>query len=296
MNRTDDIKYSPSFKLKLALCVLLLFPSVSARGFDFETTRSKAMGGVNYSTPDDASILMMNPAGLAGVSALSLYLDYSENDVEQVKASVILPLQGTGLGFAWARNGLNREYGEFISAGVGRRLFSGAPDTYLDVGFDIRLVRSEVTLDSECASCGVTKMSDSDITGDMGISLRPFPVVSFRFIGKNIREIDLYEGESAIWRRKAFFGVTIHLREKLSVSWERDLSGSGASDRYGFLFRTVLPLELMAGFINGSACGGARAIIGPIRFSLAFSPDGEDGVETLISTELINGDRREAYQ
>ena len=63
------------------------------------------------------------------------------------------------------------------------------------------------------------RLSESDVTGDIGIILRPLPVVSFRYIDEKVRKTDKLDYDSDIIGEKGRrVGATLYLRDKLVVS------------------------------------------------------------------------------
>ena len=279
------------YSLIAVVVICLLVWAGSSSGVTMETTRSEAMGGTRTSFPDEASVVFLNPAAISNVYKTLFYSDYSNNRIREVKAAFAVPLEKLGIGLSLcSRRNDENEVADYIAVGVSKMIFSGTPDTYIEIGANFRIERFAFDFYSGCSACGKTRLSDSDVTGDIGIILRPLPLVSFRYIDEKARKTDKLDYDSDIIGEKGRrVGATLHLRDKLVVSWEREYRDSSVINHYGFCLKTGVPLELMGGFSGGAISGGARLKWGFLRVSFAFSQDGKEGIHQRISFEIAPG-------
>jgi len=288
MNRqSHKLLFSRLFLFSVCNFLFLLLSGKSA-GVSFQTTSSEGMGGTGGFFKGDPSAVFLNPAASADIDRLSFYGDYSQRENQEFKASLVFPLESSRLSMFYARRDCGNETADFLSVGIARTVFEGAPDTYLQAGADIRIARSLTEVYSPCDLCGISKMSDSGITAALAVIVRPVPVIAFRLVVSNIRSMDKLKGSSCVdWRRSGRIGATIYLRDKIIINWDREFFNGCYCDNYGFGLRTRIPLEIMSGFSRGSVYGGVRADLGFIRAALSFVPVSDDNVESRISFEFI---------
>jgi hypothetical protein len=279
------------YSLIAVVVICLLVWAGSSFGVTLQATRSEAMGGTRTAFPDEASVVFLNPAAISNIDETLFYSDYSNNRIREVKAAFVVPLEKLGIGLSLcSRRNDENEAADYIAAGVSKIIFSGTPDTYIEIGANFRIERFAFDFYSGCSACGKTRLSESDVTGDIGIILRPLPVVSFRYIDERVRKTDKLDYDSDIIGEKGRrVGATLYLRDKLVVSWGREYRDSSVINHYGFCLKTGVPLELMAGFSGGEISGGARLKWGFLRVSFAFSQDGKEGIHQRISFEIAPG-------
>ncbi|MDZ7860216.1 MAG: hypothetical protein U5O15_06060 [Candidatus Krumholzibacteriota bacterium] len=272
-----------------AVCVSVCSRSASA--YIIRTTRSESMGGTRESFNNDASVIFLNPAAVSNIDVPLFYFDYTGNHISGMKGAFVYPLKEMEMGFSFyrRRNKLN-EAAESVAAGISKKLFSGTPSTYLEIGATLRIDRFIFDIYSGCSSCNETRVSDSDITGDIGIIIRPVPPVSFRYTAAGLRERNKLDYDSDVLsERGSWFGATLYLKEKLLVSWEGEYRGSHLINHYGFCLETGAPLELMAGFSEGFISGGVRLRWNFIRSSVAFFRNNKGNIQGRVSLELEPG-------
>ncbi len=290
MNRQGHKLFFSRIILFTLCSLLVLLLSGRSAGVSFQTTTSEAMGGTAGAFQGDASAAFLNPAAPADIDKLSFYGDYSERENREFKASAVFPLETSRLSMFYARSDCGNERADFMAVGIARTIYEGAPDTYLQAGADIRIARTLTEVHSSCALCGISRMSDSEITAGLAIIVRPVPVIAFRLVGSNMRAMDKLEGSSCVdWRRSGRIGATIYLRDRIIINWDREYFDGSFTDYYGFGLRTQVPLEIMSGFSKGSVYGGVRVDLGFIRTSLSFGPVSANGVGSRISFEFIPG-------
>ena len=273
----------------VVICVLVWPGSTS--GYTLQTTMSEAMGGTFTTVPGEVSVIFLNPAAISNIDKSLFYLDYTNSKIREVKAAVAVPLENLGVGLLWySRSNEENEVVDGIAAGVSKKIFRGTPDTYIEVGVNFRIERFAFDFYSGCSSCGQTRLYDSDIKGDIGIIIRPLPLISFRYVAEGLRESDKLDYDSDILGEKSGrFGATLFLKENLAISWERGYRNNPGINHYGFCLKTGVPLELMAGFSEEAISGGVRLKWGFMWASFAFSQDGGGDIHQRISFEIAPG-------
>ncbi len=246
------------------------------------------MGQAFVSLGDDASTVFINPAGLVTVGSMSLYGDYGEppdvNVSSEAKGCMVLPVGGISAGAGWYRLGRTDGVTEnLFVAGIARTLLRGTQGSFLSVGASLRTGR--ILSDPICGACG-GRISESAITGDLGVMLRPLPILSLGYSVINVRKAGFdIEGES--WPRTSRWGVSYFWEEKVVISYGQEHTGGETKRQYGFSVRTALPLELMGGFSDGNVSGGVRLLIDRFRAGAAFTSSERYGVEFSVSLEIL---------
>lgn len=278
--------------LLLALILIVCRPLSLSAQFENATvgTRSQAMGAAFVALADDASALFLNPAGLVLATGVTVYGDYSEppgeKRISEAKADAVLPVGGTVFGAGWYRSGFEdgTVENQFV-AGVARRIVEGTQGSFLSVGASVRVGR--ISYDREC-DCRDGRGAVSEATGDLGIIIRPLPVISFGYAIESIREtvFDI-RGDEFTWHRKSRWGFSYFWEKRLAVSFEQEHLPGRLRRHYGFVLRTSVPLELLAGFSDEEVSGGARWMNDRFRASVAFASGGEAGLTTRLGIELL---------
>ena len=288
------------------LCIILLVPCLpegaasAVSPYDelisiqiARTTRSQAMGLSFPSIGEGASTLFINPAGLVAVRGMALYGDYTEGDVLYpngcARGCLALPLGrfAAGAGFFNKDSGGAGRWNVFL-AGAAWRIMEGAKDSFLSIGAAAKIARISGETSSDCDICGPAGTDDTGITADIGVIVRPLPMVSIGCSSANLFEKDfetdgLADGR---WRRHTRVGLSWLLQDRIIVSWDRSYYGPMKRDHYGISVRTSVPLELMTGFYDEKITGGVRFTQRRFDLSVAFSPDGDGRLAASVSAEV----------
>jgi hypothetical protein len=274
----------------LVACVLAVLPARLSASFErsIHGTRSRAMGQAFVSLGDDASTLFINAAGLVTVGSMTLYGDYGEppdmNVSSSAKGCMVLPVGGVSAGAGWYRLGRTDGITEnLFVTGIAKTLLRGTQGSFLSVGATLRAGR--ILSDPVCGTCG-GRISESAITGDLGVMLRPLPILSIGYSMVNVRNAG-FGFIGASWPRTSRWGVSYFWEEKVVISYGQEHAGGETRRQYGFSVRTALPLELMGGFSDGNVSGGMRLLIDRFRASAAFSSSERYGVEFTVSLEIL---------
>lgn len=288
------------------LCIVLLVPclpegtTAAVSPYDelipiqiARTTRSQAMGLSFPSIGEGASTLFINPAGLVAVRGMALYGDYTEGDVLYpngcARGCLALPFGrfAAAAGFFNKNSGGAGTWNVFL-AGAAWRIVEGAQDSFLSIGATAKIARVSGEISSDCDVCGPAGTGDTGVTADVGVIVRPLPMVSIGCSSANLFEKDFETDGPADgrWRRHTRVGVSWLLQDRIIVSWDRCYYGSMKRNHYGISVRTSVPVELMTGFYDEKVTGGMRFTNRRFDLSAAFSPDGEGRLTASFSAEI----------
>jgi hypothetical protein len=195
-----------------------------------------------------------------------------------------MPVGGAVIGAGWYRLGRRDGITEnLFVAGVAKTFLEGTKGSFLSVGANVRAGR--ILADPVCSSCG-GRSSESAVTGDLGVMLRPLPIISIGYSVVNVRKAG-FELPGANWPRTSRWGISYFWQEKVVISYGQEHTGEEVRRQYGFSIRTALPVELCGGFSDGNVSGGTRILIDRFRAAAAFSASERYGVEFTVSLEIM---------
>ena len=250
-------------RLPLLILLFSLAPSSSQAYFESSCTsaRSLAMGGAFAALGDDASSLYINPAGLFLIDSYIIYGEYGEPSSgpseRDGKLELVVPFGrvAAGLG-AYRNNHIDGSTAEQIVTGFSARILEGTQDSYFSIGGNIRAGRISYSILCGCAD---DRVSNTGVTGDLGFILRPLPVISFGYAVNNIFDVDIETDDSSgNWQRIHRWGISLFWEQKVVISYDQEHSAGKVRNSFGFTYKTVVPLELMAGFSEELISGGIR--------------------------------------
>lgn len=273
------------FLLIITLSPVAVYPQFEGAALG---ARSQAMGGSFVSLGDDASTLFVNPSALVTAETLVLYGEYGDA-VEggrpgEAKLDVLLPSRYAAFGAGWYHRGPHHGSSENLFVlGIARRILEGSEGSFFSVGMSLRLGR--ISHESSCACAGAGD-SESEVTGDVGLVLRPLPVISFGYSIENLREAE-FESNDTAWRRVHRWGISYFWEEKVVLSFEQEHRFDTVIRHYGFSVRTAVPLEVMAGLSKQRVTGGLRWIGDRLRVTLSFMAGDDGGIMTKAALEVF---------
>jgi hypothetical protein len=275
------------------LQVFLPVPAFPAPGF-FEHShigaRSLAMGGAFTALGDDASTVFTNPAGLFQMKTITAYGDYgwpsTGNGRDELRLCLALPFGQNGAGVGWYRSGrTDGSAADLIVAGVSRRLIEGTQGSFLSLGANLRAGRISA---GEWCACTDGGNSDAAVTFDLGIILRPLPVISFGYTVENASDTDIeIDGAGGHWDRVHRWGISYFWEEKFVFSYEQEHCAGRVVRHYGFGLRATVPLEMMAGFTEERVTGGLRWLGDRFTVTASFISGGDAPLELRAAVELF---------
>ncbi len=275
------------------LVAILILPQTLHAQFEgaFSSTRSTALGGMFTPLADDPSALFANCAGLVNSASPVLYGDFSESSGEGygvgTMIGVVYPAPWFTVGAGWHRLGLSggdiRDENVLI-AGLARKILENTGGSYFSVGAAAKLGRLAYESSCDCPGSGA---SESRVTGDIGLILRPLPVISIGYSMLTVREEDFEEyGSPRTWNRVNKWGISYFWEERVAVGFEQRRSSGRTTYHYGLAVRTSTPIEILGGFDDGDVQGGIRWVDESVRISAAFGSDGDGGVSARASIEV----------
>lgn len=288
-------------KLFLAIVVPCLLSAQAAAHVEQSALvlRARALGGAFVSRADDPSTIFVNPAGMASSELCAMYVEYGEparaRAGNESRLALVAGMDKTHFGLGWYRfGGADGASGNLFIAGAARKLIEGTPGSFLSIGASTSV--GGASIGSPC--CGTGRTSWSKVTGDVGLIVKPLPVISFAYaIGNALNEHLDMPGDVDRWGRAQRWGVSYFWEERIVLSFEEDFFSGRTTFHYGFSFRTAVPIELMAGFSDGNTTGGIRWLGRGFRAAVAFSSDEERGTTWTGSCEIAyRQDEKEGSQ
>ncbi len=250
--------------------------------------RAQAMGGAFVAVADDGSAVFINSAGMVSTRLADAYLEYGEptgnSGLRGWGASLGAPAAGTSFGLGWYRSDAREAFTDdrfFLAAA--RMIAEGTPGSFLSIGAGLGVAR--VSFDEPLRGAGGNS-STSVVTGDVGLILKPLPIISFGYSMRNVRGVDLDAARGAPFGREQRWGVAYYWENTVIMSFEGQRAGQTTELHYGLSVKTALPLELMAGFSAGSASGGVRWAGSRIRAIVSFAADGAGAVTASAACEI----------
>jgi hypothetical protein len=250
------------------------FENVSA------VARSQAVGGAFVSLADDASALFANPAGIVLAGPLAGYVDYDEPagaaGARESRLAACMAAGKTSFGLGWYRQGRAGGSDNLFLAGAAYRLLEGTQGSLISLGANAAVGRAS----GEWTACpaGGTPCprgsSGAQLTGDVGVIVRPLPVISLAYSAANVFGVPASGGtEETSWRRVQRWGASYFWEDRVVLSFAEEHSAGRTIPRYGISVKTAHPIELMAGFSDGGASGGIRWTGARCGAVIAFSAD-----------------------
>ena len=277
----------------LILAACMVIPQTLHAQFEevSTSTRSTALGGMFTHVADDASALFINSAGLVNSASPVLYGDFSESSAagygSETMIAAIYPAPWITVGAGWYRRGLSGgdidDENVFI-AGIAKKLLTNTGGSYLSVGAAMKAGRLAYGSSCDCPAGG---SSESDVTGDLGLILRPLPVISIGYSLITLKEVDFGDyGSARSWERSSRWGISYFWENRVVVGFEQQRSAGRTTYHYGLAVRTSTPIEILAGYDDGDVQGGVRWVDEILLVSVAFGSGGDGGIHARASIEL----------
>lgn len=300
LNRTSDlpnrITLSKSFGLFSILYLIStasIFWSVSAsaealaiEAFEYSQGSAffEATGGAAVASTAGPSAIFSNSAGLSDMTGeLVSYLDYSEPGygvaTKELRIALAADARFGVFGLGWYGRRVEESRENLFSIGFSRIVIRGAEGSYISVA--ACAVAGQV-------SCGCDDASSSRRMGtsaDLGIIVRPLPVISFGYAANNILDREIGDSMEE-WRRSCRWGVSYYWENIVTLSYSRSETSGKSTDHFGLSSATDLPIELMFGISQGRAAGGARLRGDRISGGIAFKVEEGGGVCWFVSLEF----------
>ncbi|MGD1047700.1 MAG: hypothetical protein ABR899_02970 [Candidatus Krumholzibacteriaceae bacterium] len=259
--------------------------------------RSQAVGGAFVSLADDASALFVNPAGIVLAGPFAGYFDYDEPagasaaGTWESRLAACMAAGRTSFGLGWYS--LERGGGgeDLLLAGAAYRLLEGTEGSLISFGANAAVGHYSSSDGIVCLTgpglCLRGKPSRTQLTGDVGVMVRPLPVVSFAYSAQNVFGVDAGGGGAQTpWRRLQQWGVSYFWQERVVLSFAQQHADGASTLHYGISVKTAVPIELMAGFSNARVNGGVRWVGARYGAVIAFSSDEAQRVTWTAGLEI----------
>ncbi len=248
------------------------------------TARASAAGAATVSYADGADALFVNPAGLASIGGLEAYADYAEPASAPFARETRVALGGNAgfarFGLGWYRRAGDAAGEDCVAAGAARTLVAGTQGSYIAVGAAAVAGRTTGAAPGLGAGGGWTPVG-----ADLGIIVRPLPVVSFGYAAGNVFDRGGDAGDGERWGRTCRWGFSYFWENAIVLSFARSTHAGTTSRHFGFSARAAVPVELMFGLSDGRATGGVRWTGARLRASVAFAAEEPSGVTWMVSCE-----------
>ena len=276
---------------------LAVFGAVEPADAYFErlviSSRVHALGGAFVSVADDASAVLINPAGLTQTRTASVLSTisrpYGLSDLDEYFLSAVLPSKIGNFGVSWHRLALEGVTSEdLFTLAYGRDLVRTSQDASLSVGAAIDIGRVAYT--------GDDGVSEAVLTGTLSVLLRPFPFIGAGYTVRNIGEPSFdfvavkTEGTVAggtPLRATHAFGFAYHWDHVFSVLYEREKGQDGEwNDRLGVEVRAGDLLRIRSGLVGGEVTGGVGVLISNVSIDAAVVSHDALGLSAVMSVGI----------
>jgi len=260
------------------------------------SSRIHALGGAFVAVADDASAVLVNPAGLTQTrtpSVLSTIAHpYGLSDLDEYFFAAALPSKIGNFGVSWHRFGLDGAASEdLFTFAYGRDLVRTSQDASLSIGAGLDIARVAYT--------GEIDVSDAVFAGTLSVLLRPFPFIgagyTVRNIGEPSFEFDLggaggeggSTGAGTPLRATHTFGFAYHWDRIFSVLYERERGQDGEwSDRLGVEVRAGDLLRIRSGLVGNEVTGGVGVVISNVSIDAAVVSHDALGLSAVVSVGI----------
>jgi len=291
---------SRSIGIVCAICaaVLTLLPHAVSAYFErlAVSSRVHALGGAFVSVADDASAVVLNPAGLTQIRSACVLSTISEpyglSDLGEYTFAAGLPSKHGTLGISWHRLGLEGVTSEdLFTIAFGRDLIRTSQDASLSVGAGLDI--SHVAYTDEGGGASATALS-----GTLAVLLRPFPFIGAGYTVRNLGEPSfdfavLAPGSdgSALDRTQLktthAFGFAYHWQELFSVVYERERGQDARwSDRFGVEVRAGDHLRARSGLAGADVTGGVGVLWSNVTIDAGVTSHDMLGLSYLVSVGI----------
>jgi len=291
------VRYRTRWRVAIfAGAFVLLGASRSANAY-FErlvvSSRAYALGGAFVSVADDASAVVLNPAGLtqartAGVLS-TISHPYGLSDLAEYFLSAVVPSKIGSFGVSWHRFGLDGVTSEdLFTLAYGRDLVRTSQDASLSVGAGVDIARVSYAEDDGA--------SDTAVTATLSVLLRPFPFIGAGYTVRNIGQPSLDFVHAAIegtvtggtgLRATHAFGFAYHWENLFSVLYERERSQNGVwCDKIGVEARAGDALRLRSGLTRDDITGGIGVSVSNVTIDASVTSHEALGLSAVVSVGI----------
>jgi hypothetical protein len=280
----------------LAGAISVLCAASPARAY-FErlvvSSRAYSLGGAFVAAADDASAVVLNPAGLTQTHAVgvlsTISRPYGLSDLEEYFLSAVLPSDMGSFGLSWHRLALDGVTSEdLFTVAYGRDLVRTSQDASLSVGAAVDFAR--------VAYSGDNGASEFAVAGTLSVLLRPFPFIGAGYIVRNVGEPsfdfpgagtdDAAAGKTTL-RATHAFGFAYHWESLFTALYERERGQSGAwRDKLGVEVKAGNLLRLRSGFTRDDITGGVGVSVSNVSIDASVTSHDALGLSAVVSVGI----------
>jgi hypothetical protein len=258
------------------------------------SSRVQSLGGAFVSVADDASAVLLNPAGLTQAQSArvlsTISQPYGLSDLDEYFFAAALPSKIGCFGLSWHRLDLDGVTSEdLFTLGYGRDLVRTSQDASLSVGAAVDIAR---------VSYGSYGESDAAATGTLSLLLRPFPFIGAGYTVRNIGapsfEFDFpeFSGASGSPTRTKLavthtFGFAYHWEDSFTILYERERGQNGEwSDKLGVEVRAAGLLRLRSGLTSDGVTGGVGVVLSNVSIDAGVISHDALGMTAVVSVGI----------
>lgn len=280
------------------LVVVTLFSTDAGAYFERFSVSSRvdAMGGAFVSVADDASAVVVNPAGLSQLQAPAVISTISEpygmSDLREYFVAAALPSRYGTVGVSWHHFGLEGVTSEdLFTIALGRDVIRTSQNASLSVGGGVDIARVAYT-DMLDASATV-------VTGSLSVLLRPFPFIgagyAVRHIGEPSFDFSLpawsnpsgIEAGEARFNATHTFGFAYHREGIFSVLYERERGQDGRwRNRFGIEVGAGDYVRIRSGLSGRDVTGGIGATWSNVTVDVGVTSHGALGLSYVVTAGI----------
>jgi hypothetical protein len=280
-----------------AAAALLALASKGAYGY-FErfavSSRVQSMGGAFVSVADDASAVVLNPAGLSSLRTPGVLSTISEpyglTDLREYFVAAAVPTRFVNVGISWHHFGLDGVTSEnLFTLALGRDIVRTSQDASLSVGAGIDVARVAYSDDEIGAS-------ETVLTGSLAVLLRPFPFVgagyTVRHLGSPSFDFGLppwpnptgIQPGTARLETTHTFGFAYHRNNTFSVLYERERGQDEKwRNRLGFEIKAGEHLRIRSGLAGRDVGGGLGVTWSRVTIDAGVTSHGALGLSYVVT-------------
>ncbi len=240
------------------------------------------MGGALVPFAEGPASVFVNPAGMAVITGLGAYADYAEPRRRAGAREMRFAAAGDAgpacVGLGWYRLAGGELDEDVVMAGAARTIVEGTPGSYIAVG------ASAVFGRASAGSGRPDGRTDSGMSADLGVIVRPLPVLSFAYAAGNVFRADIGAGGRS-GSGSSRWGIAYFWENIFILSFARGTVDGETKQHFGVSARTAVPVELMFGLSGGEAGGGVRWNGKRFRAGVSFASHREGGATWMISCE-----------
>lgn len=248
------------------------------------SSRAVSLGGAFVAVADDASAVVINPAGLTQVSSLSFLSSfdqpYSISDLQEHFLAAAIPSRFGTIGLSWHRFALRDVMSEdLVTIAFGRDYIRTSQDASLSFGGSVDIAR--------VAHSDTYTESKTVVTGSLSVLLRPFPIIGIGYSIRNLGQpsFDWLPGDGRTnLKMTQTFGLAYHWQRSAVILYEHMRGQDGEwADRFGIEVNAGKDLRIRGGLSDGEVSGGMGVEVSTVVFDVGVTGHDALGLTYYVS-------------